>query len=223
MVLSTPISGMSQDRGTGMKTVANTLNAFSKRAVSLRWRTVVASAVLGSSFLFGSTASATGSAFIAGVSASPPPRAQHSYAASIPGPALIRRPYRCPAVRNCDWSNRSTIGSIGPRAKSQISCNTKRESSGHCQRRWGRLRRLRPFEETRFDSAGIDPRKLLLATVLDNRKNPHAVLVYRSSQGDLVLDNLTNRIKPWNATRYLFLRMQDPKQPRNWVGVYGRS
>jgi len=71
--------------------------------------------------------------------------------------------------------------------------------------------------------AGIDPRKLLLATVLDTRKNAHAVLVYRSSQGDLVLDNLTNRIKPWSDTRYLFLRMQDPKQPRKWVGVYGRS
>ncbi|WP_170413403.1 transglutaminase-like cysteine peptidase [Ruegeria atlantica] len=71
--------------------------------------------------------------------------------------------------------------------------------------------------------AGVDPNKLLIATVLDTRRNAHAVLVYRSAQGDLVLDNLTNQIKPWSATRYLFLRMQDPSQPRNWVGVYGRS
>lgn len=71
--------------------------------------------------------------------------------------------------------------------------------------------------------AGIDPSKLLIATVLDTSRTPHAVLVYRSAGGDLVLDNLTNRIKPWSSTRYLFLRMQDPKQPRRWVGVYGRS
>ncbi|MCX8955430.1 transglutaminase-like cysteine peptidase [Ruegeria sp. NA] len=71
--------------------------------------------------------------------------------------------------------------------------------------------------------AGVDPRKLLIATVLDTRRTPHAVLVYRSAQGDLILDNLTNRIKPWTATRYLFLRMQNPKRPSQWVGVYGRS
>ncbi len=71
--------------------------------------------------------------------------------------------------------------------------------------------------------AGIDPSKLLLATVLDSRRNSHAVLVYRSSQGDLILDNLTSQVKPWSKTNYLFLRMQDPKQPRRWVGVYGKS
>lgn len=72
-------------------------------------------------------------------------------------------------------------------------------------------------------SAGIDPKRLLIATVLDTRRNSHAVLVYRSAQGDLVLDNLTNRIKSWSDTRYLFLRMQDPKRPHRWVGVFGRS
>ncbi|SMO41462.1 Predicted transglutaminase-like cysteine proteinase [Ruegeria faecimaris] len=71
--------------------------------------------------------------------------------------------------------------------------------------------------------AGVDPSKLLIATVLDTQRNSHAVLVYRSASGDLVLDNLTNRIKPWSATRYLFLRMQDPRRPSKWVGVFGRS
>lgn len=71
--------------------------------------------------------------------------------------------------------------------------------------------------------AGVSPNKLFIATVLDTQRNAHAVLIYRSAQGDLVLDNLTNQIKPWKATRYLFLRMQDPRQPKRWVGVYGRS
>ncbi|WP_372574400.1 transglutaminase-like cysteine peptidase [Ruegeria jejuensis] len=70
---------------------------------------------------------------------------------------------------------------------------------------------------------GVDPRRLLLATVLDRRRNAHAVLIYRSSQGDLVLDNLSNQIRPWKATGYIFLRMQDPRRPRSWVGVQNKT
>ena len=66
---------------------------------------------------------------------------------------------------------------------------------------------------------GLDPTKLLIATVLDTNRNGHAVLVYRSSEGDLVLDNVTNRIKTWKETRYLFLRIQDPIHPDRWVQV----
>jgi predicted transglutaminase-like cysteine proteinase len=67
---------------------------------------------------------------------------------------------------------------------------------------------------------GIDPQRLLIATVLDRKRNPHAVLVFRSDRGDLILDNLTNKIKPWQATRYLFLRMQDPETPSRWMKVF---
>ncbi|WP_082643761.1 transglutaminase-like cysteine peptidase [Ruegeria denitrificans] len=66
---------------------------------------------------------------------------------------------------------------------------------------------------------GLDPTKLLIATVLDTNRSGHAVLVYRSSEGDLVLDNVTNRIKSWKETKYLFLRIQDPIHPDRWVQV----
>ncbi len=68
--------------------------------------------------------------------------------------------------------------------------------------------------------AGVDPRRLLLATVLDRSRNPHAVLVYRSDKGDLVLDNLTDQIRTWGETRYMFLQMQDPDRPSRWVNVF---
>ncbi len=66
---------------------------------------------------------------------------------------------------------------------------------------------------------GITPERLLIANVLDRKRNGHAVLVVRTDQGDKVLDNLTNRIKTWQDTRYTFLTMQDPKAPDSWVGV----
>lgn len=67
---------------------------------------------------------------------------------------------------------------------------------------------------------GVDPKRLLIATALDRRRNAHAVLVFRSDKGDLVLDNLTNEIRTWSDTGYLFLRMQDPNQPSRWVNVF---
>ena len=67
---------------------------------------------------------------------------------------------------------------------------------------------------------GIDPSHLLLATVHDRRQGAHAVLIVRSGQGDLVLDNLTNRIRTWQDTQYTFLRMQNPATPTKWVAVF---
>ncbi|GGE57762.1 transglutaminase-like cysteine peptidase [Actibacterium pelagium] len=71
--------------------------------------------------------------------------------------------------------------------------------------------------------AGIAPERLLIAKVLDRKRQGHAVLVVRTDQGDMVLDNLTNRIKTWDDTRYTFLVMQDPKAPSSWIGVMQRG
>lgn len=71
--------------------------------------------------------------------------------------------------------------------------------------------------------SGIAPERLLLTTVLDTRGNSHAVLVLRADTGDYVLDNLTDRIKPWKETRYTFLRMQSPDKAGAWVGLLIRA
>lgn len=68
--------------------------------------------------------------------------------------------------------------------------------------------------------AGIAPNRLLIATVFDRGRGGHAVLVLRTDTGDVILDNLTNRILPWTKTKYTFLRMQDPQSPNRWVGVF---
>lgn len=67
---------------------------------------------------------------------------------------------------------------------------------------------------------GIAAEDLLIATVLDRQRRAHAVLVLRTTQGDFVLDNLTNRILHWSDTGYSFLRMQDPRAPERWIAVF---
>ena len=70
-------------------------------------------------------------------------------------------------------------------------------------------------------AAGVAARDLRIATVLDADRQPHAVLIVSVEHEDLVLDNLTDRILPWNATGYVFLRMQDREDGRLWRMVRG--
>ncbi len=66
---------------------------------------------------------------------------------------------------------------------------------------------------------GFPAQSLLIATVLDKQRRGHAVLIVRTTQGDVVLDNLNSNLKNWSETGYLFLRMQNPKAPARWVSL----
>ncbi|WP_237718322.1 transglutaminase-like cysteine peptidase [Rhodovulum sp. PH10] len=58
---------------------------------------------------------------------------------------------------------------------------------------------------------------LLLAEVVIASGEHHLVLVARTDEGDLVLDNLNANIRPWTATRYRWVRVQSPKNPLFWA------
>lgn len=75
------------------------------------------------------------------------------------------------------------------------------------------------YKKRELIRAGIPAEQLLIAAVLDRKRQSHAVLVLRTGTQDLVLDNLTSRIVPWQKTGYTFLRLQDPRQPSRWVSV----
>lgn len=74
-------------------------------------------------------------------------------------------------------------------------------------------------KKKRLIEAGIPAGALLIATVLDRRREHHAVLVLRTRSQDVVLDNLTDRMLAWHETGYSFLRMQDPDAPRRWNAI----
>jgi predicted transglutaminase-like cysteine proteinase len=70
---------------------------------------------------------------------------------------------------------------------------------------------------------GWPARALLLSEVVVPGGKHHLVLVVRSSGGDLVLDSLTNRIKPWFKAPYQWVRMQMPGVARLWTTIAARS
>jgi predicted transglutaminase-like cysteine proteinase len=66
---------------------------------------------------------------------------------------------------------------------------------------------------------GWPARAVLLSEVVTVSGEHHLVTVVRTNDGDLVLDNLTDKIMPWSRTPYRWLRMQTPKNPNYWASV----
>ncbi|MBR1230022.1 MULTISPECIES: transglutaminase-like cysteine peptidase [unclassified Bradyrhizobium] len=60
---------------------------------------------------------------------------------------------------------------------------------------------------------------LRLAVVLTSSGQGHLVLVARLPDGDVVLDNLSRDVRPWNAMGYTWISMQSSDNPRFWVAV----
>ncbi|QOG22163.1 MULTISPECIES: transglutaminase-like cysteine peptidase [Bradyrhizobium] len=69
---------------------------------------------------------------------------------------------------------------------------------------------------------GWPARALLLSEVVTNSGEHHLVLVVRTKNGDLVLDNLSPSIKPWARAPYRWVRIQTPDHNRLWATIASR-
>jgi predicted transglutaminase-like cysteine proteinase len=70
-----------------------------------------------------------------------------------------------------------------------------------------------------LEGLGFPSETLLITVVLDENGAGHAVLMARTSKGDLVLDNRRDRILPWYRTGYTFLKRQSQSDPGKWVSL----
>lgn len=69
---------------------------------------------------------------------------------------------------------------------------------------------------------GWPARSLLLSEVVLPSGEHHLVLVVRTRNGDLVLDNMNQRLQPWYRTAYQWVRMQSPNDPNIWSKIGSR-
>lgn len=72
-------------------------------------------------------------------------------------------------------------------------------------------------------TAGWPARDVLLSEVVTASGEHHVVVVVRTTDGDLVLDNLTDRIVPWFQRPYQWVRIQTPKDPNYWMSISERN
>jgi predicted transglutaminase-like cysteine proteinase len=68
---------------------------------------------------------------------------------------------------------------------------------------------------------GFSPRALLVTVVRDERGDGHAVLTVKTNQGEFILDNLRDGVKPWTASPYKFVKRQSQTDPNLWVDLTG--
>jgi predicted transglutaminase-like cysteine proteinase len=66
------------------------------------------------------------------------------------------------------------------------------------------------------------PRQALLMTIVrDLDGEGHAILTVKTDHGEFVLDNLTDEIRPWNATGYTYVKRQAQYDPNIWLDLGG--
>jgi predicted transglutaminase-like cysteine proteinase len=72
-------------------------------------------------------------------------------------------------------------------------------------------------------SKGWPVSSLLMTVVRDEKGEGHAVLTARTMQGDFVLDNKIEDVRPWHKTPYQFVMRQSYLNPRVWVALDTRQ
>ncbi|MEO9336087.1 transglutaminase-like cysteine peptidase [Mesorhizobium sp. SB112] len=66
---------------------------------------------------------------------------------------------------------------------------------------------------------GVSVSNLLITVVRKPDGEGHAVLTLRTDHGDLILDNLTDKVQVWDQTGYHFLKRQSSTHTGRWVTI----
>src|SRR4051794_24782995 len=69
--------------------------------------------------------------------------------------------------------------------------------------------------------SGLPRRAMRMTVVIDEKGEGHAVLMLRTDRGDLILDNKTSAVLPWQRTGYVFIK-REAQGSGGWVSL-GRA
>lgn len=67
--------------------------------------------------------------------------------------------------------------------------------------------------------SGLPAGALRLSVVKTASGTGHLVLVVATTSGDIVMDNLTDAIRPWSSTNYRWLKIQSSTDARFWYEI----
>ena len=68
---------------------------------------------------------------------------------------------------------------------------------------------------------GWPSRALRIAVATTRSGEGHAVLIAKTSAGDMVLDNRTSNVRDWKSTDLHWIKMQSKNNPMAWVSIGG--
>ncbi|GJE04254.1 transglutaminase-like cysteine peptidase [Methylobacterium isbiliense] len=70
--------------------------------------------------------------------------------------------------------------------------------------------------------SGLPRRAMRMTVVIDEKGEGHAVLMLRTDRGDLILDNKTSAVLPWQRTGYVFIK-REAQGAVGWVSLGGAT
>lgn len=71
----------------------------------------------------------------------------------------------------------------------------------------------------RLMAMGIPAGNLLITVLRQANGEGHAVLTFRTTRGDFILDNLGNQIRLWSETDYTYLKRQSETHAGVWISI----
>lgn len=75
------------------------------------------------------------------------------------------------------------------------------------------------LKQRELAAAGVSLSHMLITVVRKQDGEGHAVLTLRTDRGDFILDNLTDEIRNWQATDYIYLKRQSEHNTGHWVSI----
>jgi predicted transglutaminase-like cysteine proteinase len=69
--------------------------------------------------------------------------------------------------------------------------------------------------------AGLPRQALLMTIVRDLNNEGHTILTVRTDRGDFILDNLSDDVRAWDSTGYLYVKRQAQTDPNLWLDLGG--
>lgn len=150
------------------------------------------------------------------------PIGHYEFCRANPSECSIRQRDRGPAVIDAAlWSRIAAVNAEVNKAVQPISDAdlygkdevwTYPEGFGDCEDYVLEKRR-------QLNAEGISLSNLLITVVRKPDGEGHAVLTVRSDGGDFVLDNLSDEVRPWDATGYRYLKRQSSEHTGRWVAI----
>jgi predicted transglutaminase-like cysteine proteinase len=131
-----------------------------------------------------------------------------------------------PAVIALDPALWRTIASVNRRVNARIRPITDQAHWGVVDR-WeypddgfGDCEDFQLLKRRMLVERGLPRRALRMTVVIDDIGEGHAVLMVRTTRGDLILDNKTNVVLPAARTGYTFVK-REGQESRAWVALNG--
>lgn len=147
-----------------------------------------------------------------------------------------RRPKECkvpalqPANVKLTAQNMRTLKRINQKANRAIKPVSNYDHWGTMMDHWdypvdgkGDCKIYALYKRKLLMEAGFPRQALLMTVVRDLNNEGHTILTVKTDKGDLVLDNLVDEVRPWNATGYYFLKRQSQQNPNIWVSINQRG